>query len=183
MLGALPRTASIRESCRRRTSPIESSRDKSPGGGGVSIVPPSPTNRSRSSGSVRFGSPFRSWGGETGNSRGFFGSITGLREDKMRGPELFTPAEPAMGNFASPVGSTLVLDAAEKWACLIRYCNNATFHSRHSATGDSRQRPLCAKNGLFNIALRAGWFARSAIFFGRFGRDLLQTRRRCAIDS
>ena len=57
---------------------------------------------------------------------------------------MFTPAEPAMGNFASPVGATLVLDAAEKWACLIRYCNNATFHSRHSATGDSRQRPLCA---------------------------------------
>ena len=54
------------------------------------------------------------------------GSITGLREDKMRGPELFTPAEPAMGNFASLVGATLVLDAAEKWACLIRYCNNAT---------------------------------------------------------
>ena len=44
-----------------------------------------------------------------------------------------------MGNFASPVGATLVLDAAEKWACLIRYCNNATFHSRHSATGDRRQ--------------------------------------------
>lgn len=103
-----------------------------PGGGGVSIVPPSPTNRSRSSGSVRFGSPFPSWGGETGNSRGFFASITGLREDKMRGPELFTPAEPAKGNFASLVGATLVLDAAEKWACLIRYCNNATFHSRHS---------------------------------------------------
>jgi hypothetical protein len=31
-----------------------------------------------------------------------------------------------MGNFASLVGATLVLDAAEKWACLIRYCNNAT---------------------------------------------------------
>ena len=43
-------------------------------------------------------------GGKTGNSRGFFGSITGLREDKMRGPELFTPAEPAIGNFASLVG-------------------------------------------------------------------------------
>jgi len=41
---------------------------------------------------------------KTGNSRGFFGSITGLREDKMRGPELFTPAEPAIGNFASVVG-------------------------------------------------------------------------------
>jgi hypothetical protein len=36
------------------------------------------------------------------------------------------------------------LDAAEKWAWFIRYCNNATFHSRHSATGDGRQRPLCA---------------------------------------
>ena len=85
-------------------------------------------------------------GRRTGNSRGFFGSITGLREDKMRGPELFTPAEPAMGNFASLVGATLVLDAAEKWACPIRHCNNATFHSRHSATGDSRQRPLCANS-------------------------------------
>jgi hypothetical protein len=39
---------------------------------------------------------------------------------------LFTSAEPAMGNFASLVGATLVLDAAEKWAFLIRYCNNAT---------------------------------------------------------
>ena len=39
--------------------------------------------------------------------RGFLGSITGLREDKMRGRELFAPAEPAMGNFASLVGATL----------------------------------------------------------------------------
>jgi hypothetical protein len=142
MLGALPRTASIRESRRRRTSPIESSRDKSPGGRRRLDRPPFTDQQVASSGSVRFGSPFRSWGGETGNSRGFFGSITGLREDKMRGPELFTPAEPAMGNFASPVGATLVLDAAEKWACLIRYCSNATFYSGHSANW--RQSPTAA---------------------------------------
>ena len=41
------------------------------------------------------------------------GSITGLREDKMRGLELFTPAEPAMGNYASLVGATLVLEYAD----------------------------------------------------------------------
>ena len=121
-LGQRPYANLVADARLQSSRPVTSS----PGAEASQSPPPSPTNRSRSSGSVRFGSPFRSWGGETGNSRGFFGSVTGPREDKMRGPELFSPAEPAMGNFASLVGATLVLDAAEKWACLIRYCNNAT---------------------------------------------------------
>jgi hypothetical protein len=56
---------------------------------------------------------------------------------------LFTPAEPAMGNFASLVGATLVLDAAEKWACLIRYCNNATVVILRT-TASRQKRPVAS---------------------------------------
>jgi hypothetical protein len=57
-----------------------------------------------------------------------------------------------MGNFASLVGTTLVLDAAEKWACLIRFVT--TRHSivvilRQAAVASGRFAPIVLKKSFF----------------------------------
>jgi hypothetical protein len=76
-----------------------------------------------------------------------------------------------MGNFASLVGATLVLDAAEKWACLIRYCNNATFHSRRSATGGCSSKAKMSALSKVEMSVSAPFWEFGGCHFDGHGDD------------